>query len=325
MAVPDWKFVELVRDFFTVHQTMRSLFGKFRDGSLDFAEVAELVGSSDSSVLFRLKERCHALFRETDDLGAEMRREALFDLSVGSLFHDAMRLRETLYQQQIYAPRVEQLLSEAGHEKSSVFRDFEKLHRVGVDRTFEAVRETDALLEQTSSQLRVLLADFPRNGLISRYLYEHAARVEDVFGLDLPTLLAEIHGEPIVGYRRAVHSYLHSAFFREARGCTEEAFLRCGEDRVLRHLLRYAIGMEAFLEGRYRASLDALEAWVDGGPHAEEETEYLSLSHNAVSRIAGLVKGSDEERGLMEQSSRLVTRLAEKVVSIGEAGDSAAL
>ena len=58
MSVPDWKLVELVRDFFHAHRSLHYLIQEYRAGSLHFDDVASLVGSSDSSVLFRLKERC---------------------------------------------------------------------------------------------------------------------------------------------------------------------------------------------------------------------------------------------------------------------------
>ena len=57
------------------------------------------MGDGEDSVLFRLKERCHALFRGGEQPSeVVMRREALFDLAVGSLFHEAMKFRENLYQ-----------------------------------------------------------------------------------------------------------------------------------------------------------------------------------------------------------------------------------
>ena len=86
--------VEVVRDFLEVHQLMRRIFAQFRSGELGFDELGELVSDDERSVLFRLKERCHALFRPGNGVRAATDREALFDLAIGSLFHEAMKFRE---------------------------------------------------------------------------------------------------------------------------------------------------------------------------------------------------------------------------------------
>ena len=71
----DWDFVELLREYILVNQTLNSLFDRLRDGEPCFAEMAELVGDSESSILFRLKERCHAQFRKDPTQARDMHRE----------------------------------------------------------------------------------------------------------------------------------------------------------------------------------------------------------------------------------------------------------
>ena len=44
------------------------------------------------------------------------RREVLFDLAVGSLFHEAMKFRENFYQREVYGPRVRALRDAARAE-----------------------------------------------------------------------------------------------------------------------------------------------------------------------------------------------------------------
>jgi hypothetical protein len=66
MACPDFGLVDIVRDYLTADTLTRKLFARFRGGTLRFDEVHELVGDGEGSVLFRLKEHCHALFRPGD-------------------------------------------------------------------------------------------------------------------------------------------------------------------------------------------------------------------------------------------------------------------
>src|SRR5215831_5009120 len=91
-----------------------------------FEEVQALAGDTESSALFRLKERCHALFR-AGELGGDLPRVALFDLAVGSLFHEAMKLRENLYQLQVYAPKVEAARSQAEPGSEELFEEFARI------------------------------------------------------------------------------------------------------------------------------------------------------------------------------------------------------
>ena len=207
--------VEIVRTFLAAHRTMKRLFARYRSDELRFAQLQELIGDDESSVLFRLKERCHALFRPRDAESAmAMRREALFDLAVGSLFHEAMKFRENFYQREIYGPRVRALRSESAEESDALFREFEKILETVSERLAEGLQETEILIEQTGDQLRVLLAEQPKNGFVVRYLIENRELVEEVFAIPLDALLTEIAGAAAAGFELAGRSYLDSGFYR---------------------------------------------------------------------------------------------------------------
>ena len=120
--------VDILREFLAAHRLTRRLFARYRSGELRFEELEDLVGDDEHSVLFRLKGRCHALFRRDPGHPAlAVRREALFDLAVGSLFHEAMKFRENFYQREVYGPRVRALRTESGGENAALFQEFEKI------------------------------------------------------------------------------------------------------------------------------------------------------------------------------------------------------
>ena len=83
-----------------------------------------------------------------------MHREALFDLAVGSLFHEAMKLRENLYQREVYGPRVRALRSDAGEENEALFDEFEKMLGAVAQRLDEGLRESETLLAGPPSSSR---------------------------------------------------------------------------------------------------------------------------------------------------------------------------
>jgi hypothetical protein len=298
--------VDIVRDLMIAHQMMRRVFARYRRGELAFKEVQDLVWDTEDAVLFRLKERSHALFRESrGESDVVMRREALLDLAVGSLFHEAMKFRENFYQRFVYGPKVLELRSQAGGENEELFGEFEKILEGSSVRLDEALQETEALLSQATSQLRVVVQDHSASGLVARYLIRNAGDVEEVFEQDLDSLLAELYGSSTAGFRLASCSLLASGYFDEARETLEAASARGGSDPELERLASYAEGMSAFLEGRYVDAVGGLERWVDARP-GPDENSYAGLAHAALSRIPQL---ASDDASLAQLADRLARRI----------------
>ena len=319
--------VDVVREYIGVHEKMSNLFALYRSGELVFEEVASLCDDKVESPLFRLKERCHALFRDAvSESSSPMRKEALFDLAVGSLFHEAMKFRENFYQQVVYAPKVRALRDADGEGDDELFREFERMLEGTRMRMDEALTETEALLAHTGEQLRVLLSG-RRSALIGRYLIGQRERVDSILPGGLDALMVRMFGSLAEAYVAAAESWLASAHFRHAIDVLDEA-RRLGvagpeSDAVVR-LEHYARGMRAFLAGDYGESLDELEVWVDtrersGASDAtrRDEVHYASLARSAVSRIDGLVEGEHAQR-IRERSAELALRMAPLVESAGQ-------
>jgi hypothetical protein len=303
--------VEIVRTFLAAHRAMKRLFIRYRNGELRFEELEDLVGDDESSVLYRLKERSHALFRPRDaELAMYMRREVLFDLAVGSLFHEAMKLRENFYQREIYGPRVRALRSQSAEEGDVLFQEFEKILGRVSERLEEGLQETEILIEQTGDQLRVLLAERPSNGFVVRYLIENRELAEEVFAIPLDALLTEIAGSAAAGFELAGRSYLESGFYGEAEGAFAAAVERGGTAEDLDRLSQYARGMAAYLVGDYAQCVARLDDWFDGCGGNEERI--MEIASVALSKIDQLAEGENRER--------VIARAAALVELLGPAG-----
>lgn len=304
----DTGVVDITREFLQAHELLRRLILRHRDGSLRFEDLQEFVGDNEASVLFRLKERCHALFRSglpTRDV--TMTRGALFDLAVGSLFHEAMKLRENVYQVACYGPKVRALRAETGPDADRLFEEFEKILAASEARIEEAFQESETLLEQLQELFRMLLSAYEANGLLARYLLEHAPLVEQVLDEDLDRILERVHGEAFLGYVRAAQSYLTSGYFEEAGQALAEVLRRRPGTEGLERLAAYAEAMRAYLGGHYDAFLTALERWIDASPGPEEE-QHVRLARSALSRVGALVEGP-EARAATERAAVLLERL----------------
>lgn len=303
MPRSDAGLVDIVREFLSVYGLLRRIFERQQAGALRFEEVQALAGDNESSALFRLKERCHGLFR-----AGEVGGEALFDLAVGSLFHEAMKLRENLYQLEVYAPKVERARVRMAEGSEGLFEEFERILVASRARLAEALAECEALLEQTRRQFRSVLVNNKANGLVLRYLIANAGPAEAVLGESLDVFFARICGDAASAYARAAHSYLESGYFDEARQLFAAALARDPARADLQRATAYADGMSAYLQGRYEAALTHLEAWM-GAPPASGETLFREMAHAAVARLPSLL--DDAERDLLGDRALTLARALE--------------
>jgi len=314
----DSVLVGIVREFLLAHQTLGRLVARWDSGRLNFADIQEFVGDDESSVLFRLKEHCHALFRLPGPGVAPVRTGELFDLAVGSLFHEAMKLRENVYQREVYVPRVEQLRRESTGEADSILRDFEKILGGAAMRLAESFEETRSLLGLARQQLGQLLADNCENGLVARFLVENEERVCEVFSETFDSILERVYGSPGRAFRLATHSYLASAYFEEARDLLVRAPQDPAAARNVEGLRDYASGMDAFLRGDYDASLGFLESWVN---HVSPETEraYLELAGSAVARLPNIAD-TQGDAPIVARGRRLEEQIESILSASGDEG-----
>jgi hypothetical protein len=307
MASAPASLVDILREFLTAHEQLDQLAEKYKRHELAFPDLQKFVGDSDNSVLFRLKEKCHSLFRpEAGGSKVARPREALFDLAVGSLFHEAMKFREDFYQREVYGPRVRSLRAEAGAEANGLFHEFERILSAVSARLKEGFAETQSLMAQSWDQLRVLLSEQGAEGFVTRFLIERGETLDKLGPPGLEELLAAIHGDAASGYVIAGKSYLASGHYESAHRVLAKA-LECGGDRdQISQLSAYARGMSAYLAGDYPESLAGLNEWAESGSAGGDS--FKNLARSAVSSLARLVDGDDRDRTL-ESAADLLAKI----------------
>lgn len=299
--------VEIVREFLAAHRLLRKVSERYRAGALAFDEVGELVGDDERSVLFRLKERCHVLFRG-ERADGEIGPTALFDLAVGSLFHEAMKFRENFYQRSAYGPKVRALRRAVVHDESGLLSEFEKLIDAAGVRIDESLQELDTLLGQTKGQFRLLLAAHAEEGSVARVVAARSGELAAVLGTSSEALLAELYGGAAAAWSQAGRSFLASGFFSEAAAALREA-ARLGQSPAAdARLLHFADGMAAYLEGRYAHTVARLGDWFDAAPAALDESEkaLARQAASALSRVGALAGAGTPEA---KEAARCLERL----------------
>ncbi len=83
---------------------------------------------------------CHELFRNTAEAAY---KEKFFDITVGYIFHEAMKLRECIYQLEYYKPQYNMLVSspELTPAEKKVIREFDALILKAQKRLNEGLKE----------------------------------------------------------------------------------------------------------------------------------------------------------------------------------------
>lgn len=302
-------FVQLLREFIAAYTVLSDAFADYPAQGVRFESIRVLAGDDQGSALYRLKEKSHTLFRSDEFSTASVRREALFDLAVGSLFHEVMKLRELLYQREVYAPRVESLRRVSDAESEALFNEFDRIFQRSEARSGEVISEIRILLAQSRDQIRELLVERASVGAVTRCLLRSRAQVDAVFPEGFAGLLEVMHGETAKGLVVAAHSLLESAYFVEAAKTLREAERDHGmKGHGPDALLRYAEGMQAVLDEEYGLCVASLESWIDlGGPSME--LSFAGLAAAVLGRLGGLVADDAQGEAIAEKAKELVLRL----------------
>jgi hypothetical protein len=270
------RLAQIVRDFCDAYVLAGEVAVGLRSGALEFVSVEGLVGDAEDSVLYRLKEGCHALFRSDQDRPAdELAAEELFDLAVGALFHEAMKFREGFYVTRSYAPRLERMRAAEG-KSGPLLEAFRGVLESGRRRVHESTAELQSLLRETREQLLIVLRQIGACGAVARALVEDPRRSEQVFGVGLARLLADIYGDPESAYASAIDDLLENGHFEEAGALLDRPEIR--ELPVCRAARPYAAGMASYYRGRFAEAVAHLERWGGGGsPHARHAARVLDV------------------------------------------------
>jgi hypothetical protein len=303
-------FVQLLREFLTAHVELGGIFSTYDDAEIPFARIRALVGDDDRAVLYRLKEKSHALYRAHGLATRAVRREALFDLAVGSLFHETMKLRETLYQREVYAPRVATLRAAVDDESDALFDEFDRILDNSISRFDEVVSEVRALLVQTRDQLRRLLIERSGDHAVTRCLLSRREQVDATFPEGFLGLLQAMHGDAVTGLVAGARALLESAYFVEASATLREARQDPGAPHdELEQLDLYAKGMQAILDGDYSSAIATLGAWADLSAY-DREPAFARLAASVLGRLDRLVEDEEDGAALVDSAKEIQVRLA---------------
>jgi len=304
------RIVEIVARFFEATVTFEGIYQAYRKGTLTFSQIETFVDDRGKSLLFEMKENCHALFRR--NVVAGMEKEQLFDLAIGTIFHEAMKLREDLYQLEVYGAKLRTLESKEGRTRyeDDFLRQLRKITRRAEVRLDEEMEEARTLFRETSEQLKTLLADFGSNGLLVRYFHENGDLVQQVYGgrgvEDLLDLMYP--GGYAQSLAAAGKSYLESARYERAEQSFRQSIERGYADPTAPLFLAFARGMAIYYGGKLEEALPELEqaaAGLAGRPEAGPWMLVIARAARRISpelRVRGLIEAAERATAIAEQA-----------------------
>ncbi|MEJ2032721.1 MAG: hypothetical protein P8Y63_06735 [Deltaproteobacteria bacterium] len=251
---------ELLKEFHETYNRFLALYDRYiGSGLVAFEEIERLVGSeSRKGHLWRLKDSCHRLWREVDP--REELNGCLLDWMMGSLFHEAMKLKENAYVYQFYRPLAEKMtVSQKPQDSRDIGRESNKLHNVTCrqsgflpDRQKMTVPGSGELLicgmehkrfmKRTAREickqmenlslmfgranylLRLMMAEQAHNLILLRYLIENENVVIQLWSESLTELFGDLFsGAPEEGFCAAARSYMADQWQERALATYEQA------------------------------------------------------------------------------------------------------
>jgi tetratricopeptide (TPR) repeat protein len=222
----DLFFKELVHTFLESKVFFDQLYQHYRvQKAVLFEHMEYWIGSeTKKGPLWVLKDTSHMLFRQS---GSKLTlSEYLFDWTVGSIFHEAMKLKEDAYQIEAYLPSAEGIKTADNREDiEAILADYVTIIEKATKNLGAEIRSIHHLFARASERLRELLANHAPNGLLVRCLLEERALVEQALGRNmLEKIFAEIYPQhPEQAYITAGKSCMRGGWFKEAQAYFHKA------------------------------------------------------------------------------------------------------
>jgi hypothetical protein len=258
------KQIDLINESLCVFKTCNNCIELHKKGQLTFLAIEDFVDDRGQSCLYRLKQMCHELFRNTTEASY---KEKFYDITVGYTFHEAMKLRECIYQLEYYEPQYNLLINApdltAGEKK--VIHEFDLLITKAEKRLAEGLKEIKTLLHELAVHVKDLMKVYRGNYLLPRFILDNERSFMSVFGKKgYHELIGDMYesGRTALMYKAAV-SYLESEYYQIAKGLFRKIIKIDRGNTSARFLYLYTSAFNCYFRNRFSmAQIFAEEAFA---------------------------------------------------------------
>jgi tetratricopeptide (TPR) repeat protein len=293
--------LEMVRRLLLAEVAFQEILKKYREGKLRFCDIGNWVDDRGQSLLYNLKEQSHSLFR-VGAKGPVNRNEWLLDLAIGSIFHEAMKLRENIYQLEVYRPRYLQFNKKIGKAAYEYERDylqqFERIVSRAEQGVKEGMEETQSFFKDAVEQLIDFFKKNSSNPYLVRFLLEHQSLLQKVYGFRKAREIFPLMFKKglLDAYSVAGRSYLQSGHYDLASLYFSKALKMEPSDHELQFFVNFSLGMKAYYRNAYSKTLSLFAKLIHLSLNRKLKRDYLRKAEEVCHRISSELKGDGEIR-----------------------------
>ena len=234
-------------EFYKSYRSFTAIYEQYlHDEKISFAEMEQLVGVEKNKGLWLLKDHCHQLWR---DAGPQPGRQNSFflDWLIGSIFHEAMKLKENIYIVSRYVPLAREINGLEGRERVTGNPDEWQRFLTSANREIPKQVENLAFLFGRAAYLfREEIIIQGENMLLLRYFFENPQVLKELWSESLDEIFADLFtGSPEQGYCLVGKSYLEGHWHEQALAAysaalklnnkCDEALRRISQVRLVLH------------------------------------------------------------------------------------------
>lgn len=303
--------LEIVRGLLLSEVVFQEIFKKYKEGRLRFSDIGVWVDDKGKSPLYNLKEQCHSFFRYKGKKPIH-KNEWLLDLVIGSIFHEAMKLRENIYQMEVYHPRYLQYKLKAGKSayEKDYLQQFERIILKTKQGVAEGMEETRSLFHDAMAQLIDLFKEDAKNTFLVRFLLENLTLLQKVYGSKKAKEIFDLMFKKgfLDAYQVAGQSYLQSEHYDLSSNYFLKALKMDPHNHGLQFLLNFSLGMNEYYRNAYSKSLSYFAKLTPLKLNRKLKKEYLRKVEEVCNKIFSELK---EEKGLKgaRKAGSLVDRI----------------
>jgi tetratricopeptide (TPR) repeat protein len=305
------RILEIVRGLLLSEAVFQEILKRYGVGRIRFSNIEQWIDDKGRSLLYNLKEESHSLFREKPK-GRVHRNEWLLDLVIGSIFHEAMKLRENIYQLEIYRPKYLQYKRRAGktdYEKDYI-EQFQRIISRAEQGVADAMEETRSLYRDAVAQLADLFKEHAGDPFWVRFLLEQQTLLKKVYGPNRTwEIFRRLFGKDLLkAYHIAGRSYFRSGHYDLASFYFLKGLKLDPDHNDILLLFNLSRGMSAYYLNDYSRALSYFGRLLSLHWSSKETKEALSSVEEVCRKISSEMK---EGRGL--RGAKRADSLADRI------------
>jgi tetratricopeptide (TPR) repeat protein len=283
------KQIDLIKESIIVYKKCIECRSLFDSKNICFANIEEFVDDRGKSNLFHLKEMSHELFRNSNDASY---KEKLYDMTVGYIFHEAMKLRENMYQLEYYRPQCDIALHTLTDQEKKTVHEIGLLVNKAEIRLKEGFKEIKILLNELVGQLKDLIVLYKNNYLLPRFIFKNERQLKNIYGkkgFENLLNMAYSDGKHLL-ILKAGQSYLESEYYDTARVLFKKVLRLDSQDISALFLYMYSSAYYFYFKNMFTRSLILAEKARDLKIDETIKNSYMDSLNRLISDVSKEIK-----------------------------------